>query len=121
MNFTLEEMAAIYKAAKAMIAADGVVDKREIDFTILELRKLKVVDLKAVDTKANAMEASEMFAILSAMSYDKKKHVSAYLGVIMTVDGNVDEREVALWQLISTLAGFPTMNIKDAILNWAAE
>lgn len=65
------------------------------------------------------MGNADALAILVSLDDERKKYVSSYLGTIMVSDGDIDEKEMALWQLISTLCGFPTMSIKDAVNNMA--
>lgn len=65
------------------------------------------------------MSNADALAILVSLDDERKKYVSSYLGTIMVSDGDIDEKEMALWQLISTLCGFPTMSIKDAVNNMA--
>lgn len=120
MTFSEKEMAAILKMAKAMANADGKVSKEEIAFIINELKNFGAVSkMKQIEDTGDAMDASEAFAILSSMTSLQKKYACAYLGTISVTDGNIDDKEVAMWTLISQLSGFPTMNISDAIKIWA--
>ena len=41
--------------------------------------------------------------------------MAAYLGTIMAVDGDINDREMALWKLLSQICGLPTMTVADAV------
>ena len=105
--------------AKAMVMADGKIEPSEIAVMTREFMRFGVpqnqVDLllKASDN----IEASQAVALVAGMDEERKKYVASYLGVIMAADGDIDDNELALWTLISTLCGLPTMNVLDAINN----
>ena len=119
MTFNGEEMTAIIKMAKAMVMADGKIEPSEIAVMIGEFTRFGVpknqVDLllKASDN----IEASQAILLIAGMDEERKKYVASYLGVIMAADGDIDDNELALWTLISTLCGLPTMTVMDAINN----
>lgn len=54
------------------------------------------------------------------MSDEKKKYATGFLAATMVADGNIDDSELALWKLVSTLASFPTMNIAEALSFWTS-
>lgn len=119
MTFNGEEMTAIIKMAKAMVMADGKIEPSEIAVMKGEFMRFGVpknqVDLllKAADN----IEASQAILLIAGMDEERKKYVASYLGVIMAADGDIDDNELALWTLISTLCGLPTMTVMDAINN----
>ena len=119
MIFNGQELVAIIKMAKAMVMADGKIEPSEIAVMTRESMRFGVpqnqVDLllKASDN----IEASQAVALVAGMDEERKKYVASYLGVIMAADGDIDDNELALWTLISTLCGLPTMNVLDAINN----
>ncbi len=119
MIFNGQELVAIIKMAKAMVMADGKIEPSEIAVMTREFMRFGVpqnqVDLllKASDN----IEASQAVALVAGMDEERKKYVASYLGVIMAADGDIDDNELALWSLISTLCGLPTMNVLDAINN----
>ena len=119
MIFNGQELVAIIKMAKSMVMADGKIEPSEIAVMTREFMRFGVpqnqVDLllKASDN----IEASQAVALVAGMDEERKKYVASYLGVIMAADGNIDDNELALWSLISTLCGLPTMNVLDAINN----
>lgn len=119
MIFNGQELVAIIKMAKAMVMADGKIEPSEIAVMTREFMRFGVpqnqVDLllKASDN----IEASQAVALVAGMDEERKKYVASYLGVIMAADGDIDDNELALWTLISTLCGLLTMNVLDAINN----
>lgn len=121
MQFNGRELQAILKMANAMVMADGRVDENEVRVMTTELLRFGVpIDhVEKLLQGANVMSNSDALAILVSLDDERKKYVSSYLGTIMVSDGDIDEKEMALWQLISTLCGFPTMSIKDAVNNMA--
>ena len=61
---------------------------------------------------------------IANMDSNKKRFVAALLGIIMAADGNIDEKELALWRLVSSMCNLPTMNLTecpDIIMEFAIE
>lgn len=121
MIFNGKEMMAVIKMAKAMIAADGRIEQNEVTVMSNELIRFGVPQSQLDDllTLADAMDATEAFAIVAGFDDERKKYVASYLGTIMISDGDVDDKELALWSLISTLCGLPTMTVGEAVQNMA--
>ena len=115
MTFTSIEMSAISKLALAMAAADGKVEKSELGYIALELTRFGVKDADPILKGADEMDPTIALSIVSKMTPKEKKYVAAYLGTVMAVDRNIDDKELSLWRLTSTLCGLPTMNIQEAI------
>ena len=115
MTFTKNEMSAIAKLAVAMANADGKVEKNELAYIALEMVRFGVKDSDSILEEAAGMEASTALAIVSNMTTEEKKYVTAYLGALMASDGNIDNKELALWKLVSTLCELPTMSVKEAV------
>ena len=115
MTFTSIEMSAIAKLALAMAGADGKVDKSELTYIALEMARFGVKDADPILKGADEMDPTIALSIVSKMTPKEKKYVAAYLGTVMAVDGNINEKELSLWRLSSTLCGLPTMNIQEAI------
>ena len=119
MTFSGQELTAIIKMAKSMVMADGKIKPAEIAVMTREFMRFGVLQdqvdllLKASDS----IEASQAVALIARMDEERKKYVASYLGVIMASDGDIDDNELALWTLISTLCGLPTMTVMDAINN----
>ena len=110
-------MTAILSMVHAMMIADGRVDDAETSVISAEMVKFGVPleDFKILFTRGMEMDASYSIEIVSKMTYEQKKYVAAYLGTIMAIDGNIDDKEMALWRLLSKLCGLPTMSVMDAI------
>ena len=119
MTFSGQELTAIIKMAKSMVMADGKIKPAEIAVMTREFMRFGILQdqvdllLKASDS----IEASQAVALIARMDEERKKYVASYLGVIMASDGDIDDNELALWTLISTLCGLPTMTVMDAINN----
>lgn len=119
MTFSGQELTAIIKMAKSMVLADGKIEPSEIAVMTREFMCFGVLQdqvdllLKASDN----IEASQAVTLIARMDEERKKYVASYLGVIMASDGDIDDNELALWTLISTLCGLPTMTVMDAINN----
>lgn len=114
-------MAAVIKTANSMIAADGRIDKSEVDCLSRELINFGVTpdQLPNLLHIAKEMETTAMLSTLAAMKNNQKKYVSGFLAKIMISDGNIDDAELKLWQLTSTLMGCPTMSLQEALEFWA--
>ena len=121
MRFNRKELTAILKMANSMVMADGGVDEKEVHVITHELLRFNVPQdhIEPLLRESSVMDASEAFAILASLDVERKKYVSSYLGTIMAADGDIDDKEMALWRLVSTLCGFPTMTVVDAMSNMA--
>lgn len=119
MQFTEEELAAVLKMAVAMVGADGRSDEREMEVVRNELTRFgaSLGQMIALTKDAQKMEFEKAIGIISKFDFDRKKYVSSYLAVIMIADGEIDDKEVALWQLVSLLCGLPEMDLNQAIDN----
>ena len=106
--------------AISMAAADGKYAEEEKNAIFFELATFGVTKTQFVQilTLAQGMKASEAFATIACMDDEQKKYVTGYLAVIMVADGDIDDSEVKMWQLISLLAQLPTMSINDALDFW---
>lgn len=122
LQFNALELSAIVKLAKVMAAADGHLDVKELTVIANEAKRFGIPndDFDMILTTSDAMEASDSIMIVKAMDTQRKKYVAAYLGSIMAIDGDIDDKEFTFWQLVSTLAGLPTMTIIEAV-NYMAE
>lgn len=120
MTFNELQMIAIAKLAKAMIAADGKVEKAELSAMALEFTRFGVSPdaLDRILSNADSMESGTAISIISLMNEAQKKYVTGYLAFIMAADGEVADTEVSMWSLISKLANLPTMTIGQAFAFW---
>ena len=117
LQFTGKELAAIIYLAMNMIMADGRVDEKEKKALALEMVRFGVQgdQLAKLTAMGQAMDTVEIVSIISNLKSDEKKYVAALLGTLMAIDGDIDDTEMKLWQLTSTLCNLPTMNIKQAL------
>ena len=63
------------------------------------------------------MKPETAISMISGFNYERKKYVASYLAVIMIADGDIDDKELALWQMATLLCGLPEMNVKQAVDN----
>ena len=108
-------MSAVTKLAMVMAGADGKVEQSELTYMALEMARFGIKDADPVINGANAMDPTIAMAIIGKFDYERKKYVAAYLGTMMAADGDIDDKELAVWRLTSTLCGLPSMTIQEAI------
>lgn len=103
-----------------MAAADGKFAKEEKTAIFFELANFGVTESQfaKILIRARDMEASEAFAIIACMNDEQKRYVTGYLAVVMVADGDIDDSEIKMWQLISLLAQLPSMTINEALDFW---
>lgn len=63
---------------------------------------------------ASSLPMEEALDILKAMTSSEKNFVCSYLGTLIAIDGEINNRERLLWSLISYHCSFPTMSIAEA-------
>ena len=119
MIFNGKELIAIIKMAKAMVEADGKIAPSEVTMMPVEFARFGVPknQLKILLEASDNMEVSQALVLINEMDEERKKYVASYLGVIMVSDGDVNEKELVLWNLVTTLCSLPEMNITEAINN----
>lgn len=117
LQFSHREMAAIIALAKAMALADGSLDKREVSMMSKEALRFGIApkDFMNLLQKSDGMEPEETFAVIAIMNDAQKRYVTAYLGTMMAVDGDIDDAERTLWNFVSLICKLPTMSLVDAI------
>lgn len=119
MQFTGQELAAVMKLGIAMISADGRTDEREMEIVKNELTRFgaSVGQMLSLTREAQQMKSETAISIISAFDYERKKYVASYLAIIMIADGEIDDKEIALWQMATLLCGLPEMDVRQAIDN----
>jgi uncharacterized tellurite resistance protein B-like protein len=119
MQFSGHELAAVMKLGIAMVGADGRTDESEMEVVRKELQRFgaSVVQMLALTKEAQQMEYNEAIRIISNFDYERKEYVASYLAVIMISDGEIDDKELALWQLATLLCGLPEMDVRQAVDN----
>lgn len=117
LQFSRQEMAAIIQIAGAMAGADGEAHPNEKKMMLNEAKRFNIDadEFSILLNIASNLEGTDALATISTMTDAQKRYVCAYLGTLIAIDGDVDDKERALWQLISTLCKLPTMSIIDAI------
>ena len=119
MQFTGQELAAMMKLGIAMIGADGRTDESEMKVVENELLRFgaTIEQMLTLIQEAKQMEFDTAIGIISKFDYERKKYVASYLAVIMIADGEIDDKEVALWQLATLLCNLPEMDVRQAVDN----
>jgi len=108
MWFTDREKQAIQTVACAMGAADDEADAREVVLITLVNEKLGIPsDISTIDL-GSAMN------VISAMTAEEKRFVCAYMGTLLSIDGDIDPREMLFWGLLTERCHFPEMTIEAA-------
>lgn len=117
LHFSRHEMAAIIQLAGAMAGADGNAHPNETKMMMREAIRFGISgeDFASLLQQASKTEGTAAMAEIATMSDSQKHYVCAYLGTLMAIDGDIDDKEKALWQLVSTICKLPTMTIADAI------
>lgn len=106
-----------------MAAADGKLADEELAAISAHALSFGVEkeDLKEILKEAATVKPELALAVVANMTASQKRYVTAYLGTIVAVDGDIDDSEIKLWSLISALCDLPTMNIREAIETMARE
>ena len=115
--FNQEEKSAVYKVAKMMAEADGVVLHEEIRSIEEEMPKFGVTpdEYDSIIVSGEKTEAIDAFVTIHAMDEKKKKMVSSFLGYFLSVDQDIDDSELALWAFIVNVCNLPKMNVRQAV------
>lgn len=110
-------MAAIIQVAGAMAGADGNAHPNETKMMMQEAIRFGISgeDFASLLQQASKTEGTAAMVEIATMSDAQKRYVCAYLGTLMAIDGDIDDKEKALWQLVSTICKLPSMTIADAI------
>ena len=120
MHFTDKELAAVMKLGIDMLMADGKIHENEENTIGIELAKFVKDENKfdLVSGLSMSMDSAVAISIVATMDEEEKRHVAAFLAFIMISDGDTDPRELALLKMVSLLASFPEMTVKECIDNW---
>lgn len=112
MYFTDREKGAILHLTAQMAAADGRIAENEK--TLAKAIAIQIGDNGNGARIAQSMSSMDALSVVSAMAPDEKRFVCAALGSMIAIDGDVDNREMLMWGLISDRCRFPEMNIMQA-------
>lgn len=117
MIFTNQELSAILRIATVIAGADGNISNEETALMALELLRFGVSEEKSqiITREASTLSPAEACIIISKMTSEEKRYVTAYLGTMICADGKIEDSEVRTWALISKICNLPTMSLKEAI------
>ena len=117
MIFTNQELGAILKMATVMAGADGNVSDEEKMLMAIELMRFGVDNekTKVITNEATNLTPAEACIIISKMTNEEKKYVTAYLGTMICADGKIEESELRTWSLITNICDLPKMTLKESI------
>lgn len=117
MIFTNQELSAIFRMATVVANADGNISEEETALMALELLRFGVSKEKSQFIMREALKLSpaEACIIISKMTNEEKRYVTAYLGTMICADGEIKDSEMKAWALTSRICNLPTMNLSDAI------
>ena len=118
LSFKSEELFAIYKVASMMANADGVVypdEERCISDEMEHLGAATPEERKNVENNGLSMKPLAAMNIISGFNDEQKKYINAFLGNIISIDGDIADAELALWRLVGELCDLPKMSVRQAI------
>lgn len=120
MIYNGKELAALIKLGIAMAQSDGHIDQIEELAIASELNNFGVdkEDAPSLLATAATMQFTDALGTIAMMNIEQKRYACGHLAAIMAADGIIADTEVKLWQLVCTLADFPTMNIREALIFW---
>lgn len=115
LEFEHNEIIAIYKVAKMMADADGVYLFEEKECIVEEMHRLGIENLETIVLDNENLKTLDAFIIIDRFSFESKKYVSAFLGKLMSVDGDIADIELALWRFICQVCNLPIMTNRQAL------
>ena len=118
MNFTREQLAAMFKLASTMASVDGKVTAEEIKLILLEAMANDDGSSHTVFTDADALQLDRVHDIIDGMTDDQQKYLCGFLAAVMQVDGEVDEKEELLWNLTAMVCRCPFLTVDEALDFW---
>ncbi len=120
MRFSIRELSALVKMAIAIGSADDNLDNKEMAIITKELLNFNCTldEATYIAQQAESLEVDEAFRIISSFDSDQKKYATGFLAAVILADGSIKDDEIKAWQLICTLAKFPTMGMGDALEFW---
>lgn len=115
--FSEEELVAIAKLANAMIAADGKVAEEEMESWTMEMERWGIGRevFPKVFQRSETIDFVDALHTVAHLDGERKVYVAAFIGALMAVDGQVNEGELKLWQLVSIFCDLPTMSVGEAL------
>ncbi len=114
MNFTLQEKAAIFHIAMAMIQADGKKDPRELVLVSTQMSELNIDD--PAMSLSTMLSIDEVLSTIRNMSYAQKVYVTQFLTALAGIDGNLDNRERELLAVLTIKCKLPLESASETSL-----
>ncbi len=123
MTFTDLEKVAIIKAAELIANADHDEDFLEglVAFTQASVWGIGEEDVDKYDEIENEMEYHEMVKILSKLDTKQKKYASGFWAAIVIADDEKEDSEIAVWEVLHTMCGFPQTDLEKAAKYWESQ
>ena len=120
MRLSKKELAAMVCMAAAMAQADGKVEDDEVMAVVADLEGYghSEEEIAEIVEMAEDMEPSDAVGLVSKLGDEEKEYVTACLAVVMVADGDIDDEEVAFWNLMTILCDLPEMTVKEAVDLW---
>lgn len=116
MNFTLQEKAAVFHVAMAMIQADGIKDPRELVLVSTQMSELDINDQAM--SLSTILSIDEVLSTIRNMSYAQKVYVTQFLTALAGVDGNLDDRERKLIAVLAVKCKLPLESASETSLKY---
>ena len=116
INFNREELAAVLKMANAMIVVDGKTEDVETSLLGREMVRLKVneSEFNIAYRRSEEMKYGEALRTISLFDWPRKKYLSAFLGTIIAIDGELNTDEIKLWNYTAELCELPRLSLEEA-------
>jgi len=111
VNWSEKELKALYMCMSSMAAVDGNADENEIELVgavIGNLPGSKSFNWLDFATSATEIKVEVHLATLKAMHNKKKKIVLGVLITLALVDGELDDKELQLWNSMKSV-----LNVDD--------
>lgn len=115
MEFTGKELTAIAHLVGALANADHEIADEEALIMVDQFNIRTPNEAQAIMGKALQMSSDEACSIISRMSIDEKRYVTAFLGSIICADGIIRESERRAWALITRFGNLPQMSLREAV------
>ena len=108
VNWTLDELVALYKLLIAQGGSDGEFTEEEAEVTAIILEELRGSDITSSQSlieRASNMSAEDSLSILKRMHSDKRTATVGYMILVGAADGDFDDNEIAFSALIAQALG----------------
>lgn len=117
VKFSNLQISAIIRAGIVLSEIDGKTDSSEaavMAATLFGFVGCNESEYKSIMSSVESMNEDVMLSILSSMNEEQKKFVCGFLSTIIIADGKIDDSEIRMWRVFTTLARLPQMSIQEA-------